>query len=84
MSALGNSRRQDGCDSANDSFRKSCVGIVDLSECRLHLDCLAVQRELPRRTVLSVRCRQKEMRKANVVVSPHAAVLPLGSSGLAN
>ena len=29
--------------------------------CRLHLDCLAVQRELPRRTVLSVRCRQKQV-----------------------
>ena len=32
--------------------------------CRLHLDCLAVQRELPRRTVLSVRCRQKQIKKS--------------------
>ena len=39
------------------------VGIGDF-RCRLHLHCLAVQRELPRRTVLSVRCRKKQIEKS--------------------
>ena len=47
MCPRGNSRRQDGCDSANDSFQVLVVGNADF-RCWLHLHCLTVQRDLPR------------------------------------
>ena len=61
MCARGNSRRQDGCDPANDSFRKSWLS--EALTFGADYICIAslCSETCPEETVLSVRCRLKEM-----------------------